>query len=267
MAYGTVWRAFAGAAFGLIGAGAVTATAPGCGGESSGGSKAATADGHRSTVIVHEPCAEGGHRVEPVDVNNDGKPDIRKMFDGSTEVCRVTDLNRDGHPDLFEYFDKAGQLRRREFDFDDNGVVNQIDTYQGGKLASRELDTTNQGRIDTWDTFEPATGARVKRERDATGDGRIDQWWAYEGERVTILMDRNGDGLPDPDATIVLGADGKPITITDGGAPSAASDAGAATAAPPPPASAEPSPSPSPTPTPASDAGVPGKPQRGGAKR
>lgn len=264
MAYGTVWKVGALAALGLVGAGAVSAS--GCGGESSGGVKAAMAERQRPSVIEHEACDEGGHRVEPVDVNNDGKPDIRKVFDGQTEICRITDLNRDGHPDLFEYFDKEGQLRRREFDFGDNGVVNQVDTYEGGKLARRELDTTNHGRIDTWDTFDPATGARVKRERDSTGDGRIDQWWAYEGDRVTILMDRNGDGLPDPDATIMLGGDGKPVSITDGGvATTSATDAGVA----PPPQPQTPAASPTePSPTvPTSDAGVPGKPQRGGAKR
>lgn len=259
MAYGTVWKASA-IALGLVVA---------CGGgSSSGGDKSKSPEGVRSTVIEHETCDESGHRVEAIDVNNDGKPDIKKMYDGSTEVCRITDLNRDGHPDLFEYFDKSGQLRRREFDFDDNGVVNQIDTFEGGKLVRRETDTTNQGRIDTWDTFDPSSGKLVKRERDTTSDGRIDQWWTYEGDHVTIAMDRNGDGLPDPDATMVLGADGKPVTLTDAGAaPMAAgsTDAGAAPPPPPPPPAApggEPS-----SPLAISDAGVPGKPQRGGAKR
>ena len=26
------------------------------------------------------------------------------------------------------------------------------------------------------------------------GDGKIDQWWAFEGEKTTIAIDRNGDG-------------------------------------------------------------------------
>jgi len=268
MAYGTVWKAGA-LALGLVVAGSLTAlTSVGCGGggASGGGDKSKSPDGVRSTVIEHEACSESG-KVEAIDVNNDGKPDIKKVFDGATEKCRITDLNRDGHPDLFEYFDKSGQLRRREFDFDDNGVVNQIDTYEGGKLVRREIDTTNQGRIDTWDTFDPATGKLVKRERDTTGDGRIDQWWTYEGDHVTIAMDRNGDGLPDPDATVVLGPDGKPMTLTDAGAPAApVSAADAAPPPPPPPAAPAASGEPS-SPLVISDAGVPGKPQRGGAKR
>jgi hypothetical protein len=267
MAY--VWKIGALAALGLAGAGAV---AVGCaGGESASGDKAKGPEGVRSTAIEHEPCEESGHKVDAIDVTNDGKPDIKKVFDGTVEICRITDLNHDGHADLFEYFDKAGQLRRREFDFDDNGVVNQIDSFEGGKLATRLLDTSNQGRIDTWDTFDPATGARVKRERDATGDGRIDQWWTYEGaDKVTIAMDRNGDGLPDPEATIVLGGDGKP-TSPDAGAVTTSADAGSVPPPPPPPAAPSPGPG-APGGEPASpltisDAGVPGKPQRGGAKR
>lgn len=273
MAYGTVvWRAGALTALGLVVAGAFTAF--GCGGGGASPSGNANQPGAaRSTVIQHEPCSEGGHRVEGLDVTNDGKPDIKKVFDGTTEVCRITDLNHDGHPDLFEYFDASGQLRRREFDFDDNGVVNQIEVYDAGKIVRRELDTSNRGLIDTWDTFDPSTGKLVRRERDTTTDGRVDQWWTYEGERVTISVDRNGDGQPDPEGTIVLGPDGKPVAmpvdggaapvaaVTDGGA--AAADAGAASAPPPPPPpSSEPA-----SPLAISDAGVVGKPQRGGAKR
>lgn len=267
MACGSVWRGGAISALGLFVAG--LSAAIGCGGGgASGGEKSTSPTAARSTVIEHEACSESGHKVEAIDVTNDGKPDIRKVYAGTTELCRMTDLNHDGHADLYEYFDKTGALRRREFDFDDNGVVNQIDYYENGKLVRRELDTTNQGRIDTWDTFDPSTGARAKRERDATGDGRIDQWWTYEADRITIAMDRNGDGLPDPEATVVLGADGKPITIADGGAPqvAAAGDAGAQPPVPaPPPAPAAPA-EPS-SPLMISDAGVPGKPQRGGAKR
>jgi hypothetical protein len=247
----------------------------GCGGgEASAVAGSKLPEGVRSTSIAHEECNEGGHHVDMLDVTNDGKPDIKRVTDGSREICRITDLNHDGHPDLFEYFDGSGQLRRREFDFDDNGVVNQIDIYENGKLVRREADTTNQGRIDTWDTFDPGTGARVKRERDSTGDGRLDQWWSYQGDpknpKITIAMDKTGDGQPDLDATIVLGdtsggAGAPPPPGADAG-PLAMADAGAA--APP----APPAPAPSgtdlaPSVAPVTDAGIPGKPQRGPAKR
>jgi len=210
----------------------------GCGGDkaAAGANTAANNQGGspaqvRSETIDHESCDEGGKRIESLDTNGDGKPDIRRVYDGSVEVCRVSDMNHDGKPDMYEYFDKAGQIRRREVDFDDNGIANLIEHYENGKLVSRELDTTNQGRLDTWDTFDPATGKIVKRERDSTNDGRIDQWWTYEGDKVTIAMDRNGDGLPDPESTVVMGGDsnGK-----DGGA-AASNTASAEGGAPPPP--------------------------------
>jgi hypothetical protein len=229
-------------------------------------------DGVRSQVVEHEACDEAGNKVEVLDANNDGKPDIRKVSKGGREVCRITDLNHDGKPDMFEYFDASGQLRRREADYDDNGIVNSVEHFESGKLVRRELDTTNQGRIDTWDFFDPATGARSKRERDATGDGKVDQWWIYEGERVTIATDRNGDGQPDPGATIVLGANGQAM-VGDAGALATTDAAIAAPAAAPPPpqptlpipgVNGEPAP---PVTAPPHDAGVAGKPQRGGAKR
>ena len=234
----------------------------GCGGGESGVAKAKLPDGVRSQTIEHEACSESGHKVETVDVNNDGKPDIRRVYDGAQEVCRISDLNRDGKPDMFEYNDKTGQRRRREADYDDNGIVNSIEIYEGGKLVRAELDTTNQGRIDTWDTIDPSTGKRTKRERDATGDGRVDQWWTYNGDQVTIAMDKNGDGLPDPESVITLGASGQSI-------PTPEPDAGAA---PPPVAQPESSPvasSPSPGSdlSPTGDAGAPTPPKRGGAKR
>lgn len=251
---------------------AVAAVAAGCGDDNASGvAKSKLPEGVRSQVIEHEACDESGNKVEMLDANNDGKPDIKKVSKGGREVCRITDLNHDGKPDMFEYYDQTGQLRRREADYDDNGIVNSIEYFEGGKLVRRELDTTNQGRIDTWDFFDPVTGVRTKRERDATGDGRIDQWWTYDGSNVTIAMDRNGDGLPDPDSTITLGANGQ--VVADGGAvaaPSTSASAAAPAAAPSAPSLAMPSlnsePAPPVTP-PSQDAGVVGKPQRGGAKR
>jgi len=207
--------------------GSLAALAAACGGGDAAAGKGGAAapngaEGVRPNVITHEPCE--GARVEALDANNDGKPEVRRVLgEGGRELCRSADLNRDGKPDLFQYYDAQGQIRRREADYNDDGVMNLIEYYEGGKLARRELDTLSQGKIDTWDTFDTATGKITKRERDATGDGRIDQWWVYEGDKITIAMDRNGDGLPDPDATVVMGENGKPAPAvaagTDAGVP------------------------------------------------
>jgi hypothetical protein len=187
--------------------------------------------------LQHESCDESGNRVETLDLNGDGKADIRRVFSkgSGVEVCRVVDLNHDGKPDLYEYFDGNGVVRRREFCYDDTGVVNAIEHYEGGRLTKREYDTSGQHKIDTWDYFEPGlptdpkSGRPVhpsRRERDRTGDGHVDEWWTWSGNTVSIARDSNGDGKPDPGSSITLGGG------EDGGTPSAAGDSSAPRPAP-----------------------------------
>lgn len=186
----------------------------------------------RNTTIVHEPCDAKLGRVQAMDANLDGKPEIQRIFKGTTELCRISDLNGDGRPNMYEYFAQDGTtVRRREYDYDDNGVINEIETYEGGRLARRELDTTNQGRIDTWDTFDTVTGKIAKRERDSSLDGRIDQWWVWKGDSVDVAIDRDGDGKPDPESSLVIGPNGQPVSpgapVQKAAAPVSVADAGA----------------------------------------
>ena len=175
-------------------------------------SSPATTEGAKGAVaneaveaIVHEPCEVKGHKVEALDTHADGKPVVTKVFDDKGhELCRMSDLTHRGRPDLYEYFDGAGTIRRREADYDLNGTIDSIEFYEGGKLVKREYDTTGQHRVDTWDYFDKVSGKRVRRERDTTNDGKVDQWWTWDGDKITIAVDRNGDGQPDPGATLVL---------------------------------------------------------------
>jgi hypothetical protein len=171
-----------------------------------------------TNALEHEECDESGNRVEVLDLNGDGKADIRRVFSKGTsrELCRIVDLNHDGKADLYEYFDANGAVRRREFCYDDTGVVNAIEHYDAGRLTKREYDTSGQHTIDTWDYFDPGlpvdpkTGRPAhpsRRERDRTGDGRVDEWWTWEANRVTIARDSNGDGKPDPASSLVLGGE------------------------------------------------------------
>jgi hypothetical protein len=184
--------------------------------------------------LDHEECNPAGHKTESFDARGNGKAVVTKVYDGTGhELCRITDINHDGKPDLYEYFDGSGAVRRREADYDGSGVIDSVEFYEGGKLVKREYDTTGQHRVDTWDYFDKTTGKRVRRERDTTNDGRVDQWWTWNGDKITIAIDKDGDGKPEPDMTLVL--DDKTGETTDGSSGKSASAPGAAADGPPPP--------------------------------
>jgi hypothetical protein len=212
-----------------------------CGGsdQATGAAKAPQAEAHHAEVLAHEPCNESGNRVDALDTNGDGKPDIKRVFDKGTgqELCRIVDLSRDGKADLYEYFETGGTVRRREYCYDDTGVINAVEYYEKGRLVRREYDAAGRHKIDTWDTFDPTAAVDPRtgrpahpthRERDTSGDGKVDQWWTWNGDKVTITADLTGDGKPDPATTIVLGADNAPIADN---APAPAPAAPAASAA------------------------------------
>jgi len=189
-------------------------------------------------TIQHEPCKESGNRVESLDTNGDGKPDIKRVLQGNTEICRIVDLNGDGKTDMYEYYEAGGTIRRREFCYDDTGDVNAVEHYEHGKLVRREFDAAGRHRIDTWDAFDPnlpldpKTGRPahpLHRERDTSGDGKVDQWWTWNGDKVTISVDRIGNGKPDPATAIVLGPDNSIQTPPPDPAPAATSTTPAAT--------------------------------------
>ena len=231
-----IWLAAGGAAL-LLPLGAAA-----CGGSDAPGAK--TPGTARPEALQHEACSESGHRVEPVDTNGDGKPDITRMYDKGSgrEVCRIGDLTHDGTPDMYEYFDDSGALRRREYCYDDTGIVNAIEHYENGKLVRREYDAAGQHHIDTWDWFDPTAALDPKtgrplhptrRERDTTGDGHVDQWWTWNGDKITIAVDSTGDGKADPESTIVLGGSDNPNPSPPAAAPAPVDDAGAPAAAAP----------------------------------
>ncbi|HEY1957223.1 MAG TPA: hypothetical protein VGH28_16505 [Polyangiaceae bacterium] len=195
----------------------------------------ASADGPKA--LEHEKCDDSMGRVQVTD-SVAGKPALKQIFDKTSgrELCRISDLNHDGKPDMYEYYNADGTLRRREGAYDNTDAISQVGTYEGGKLVKLERDTTGQRKIDTWDTYDPATGKLTKRERDNNGDGKVDQWWTFEPNgNATIAIDKNGDGQPDPGETITVGPNGQAIAPAPSASAQNNGDAGAA-APPPPPA-------------------------------
>ncbi len=168
----------------------------------------------RDTTIVHEPCPIDGDGASRGDANADGAPDVISVSESGKLVCQWLDLNFDKVVDVWVYYDAAGSVRRREADFDRDGRVDEIETSKGGRVVARERATTLAGRLDTWLFFE--AGVLKRGERDANGDGVIDQWWEYpraaEPECALVHSDTDGDGHPDPGATVdICGTEGSPL--------------------------------------------------------
>lgn len=220
--------------------GAVALTAGGCGGSEG---EAKSASEQKRLEIVHESCSVDSGSAIKTDVNGDGSFDIIKVMSGGKEVCRALDLNFDTVKDSFIYFDDAGNIRRRESDFDRDGRPDEIAVFQGGVVVSKELETNFDGKLDTWETY--ASGRLAKAERDSDGDGLVDEWWDYNRpdapDCAVVISDRNADGQPDPDTSVdMCGESYKPPAAPSADAPVASSSATAAGSFGPPPASAAP---------------------------
>jgi len=153
----------------------------------------------RETEMKHEPCDGAAAGNERIDVNSDGRPNIIRVMKDGRETCRILDLNMDGAVDAYVYYDETGRERRREFDFDRDGRVDEIASLRGGVVFLKERETNFDNQLDTWDYYE--SGRLVKRERDSDGDGVIDQWWAFnnpaDARCAAVAFDRNYDGQPD----------------------------------------------------------------------
>lgn len=153
----------------------------------------------RNLQIVHEPCDVSGESASRIDANNDGRADIVHVTEQGRERCRAVDLNFDGSIDSYLYFDDAGKLRRRESDFDRDGVMDELALYKDGEIVEKHRETNLDNKLDTWDTY--VSGQLTARERDTNGDGRVDQWWSFpvpdKPECPVVMTDQDGDGRPD----------------------------------------------------------------------
>jgi hypothetical protein len=173
----------------------------GCGKDATSGTTTALGkDGKLASVDRPLRCDTKGRRAVEVDLNQDGKPDVRKVYgkgpEGEVLVCREADLNYDGINDVVYFYDDIGRVVRDEVDLDKDGKIDIISTYIDGKIVKQELDTNSDGVIDSVRYLE--NDLPIRFEADTDGDRRIDHWEYYEdGKLVRIGMDKSGDGKAD----------------------------------------------------------------------
>jgi len=84
-------------------------------------------------------------------------------------------------------------------------------------LVEQQRSTIHPGKLDTWHYFE--AGKLARSERDSNGDDYVDQWWEYPEQRSRdcplIHSDVDGDGRPDPGATVDVCRGGSTPALDD----------------------------------------------------
>jgi hypothetical protein len=109
-----------------------------------------------------------------VDMNHDGKIDIVYHFDdGGVLSLEELDLDFDGRFEMRTFY-QSGRKVRDEMDMNYDARVDFSNFYENGKLVRIELDTNGDGRVDEWRYFEGGKLDRIGY--DTTGSGRVDKW-------------------------------------------------------------------------------------------
>jgi hypothetical protein len=151
-------------------------------------------------------CDRGGKKVIEVDVNHDGRADVWKIMNETTEPgtnakvnslsCKEVDLNFDNHMDMWVYYDDRGNVTLEEFDLDFDGRIDLWTYRQQNRLIRQELDTNFDGKADIWKFYENEKLVRI--ERSSQKNGRVDVWEYYEGGKLDrIGYDTKGSGQVD----------------------------------------------------------------------
>lgn len=195
-----------------------------------------------ASVIARDPnledrarCRTERRRIETLDLNGDGLPNIYHAFENERRVCSEFDLNFDGKVDIVRFYD-ADQVRpiREEYDYDFDGLIDEVLIYEDGVLVRKELDTNFDHKIDAWllchqgrvliaerdrrligrpDVFERyEEGVLTEARYDDDLDGVIDRAETYrDGRLVEIARDLDGDGTMDERVQIRIEDAGPPL--------------------------------------------------------
>jgi hypothetical protein len=154
------------------------------------------------TSLLTERPVSGGLVEQLIDINGDEQADVFNFFRERSKAARLlvrkeVDLNWDGKVDVRTWFDEDGQIEKEEMDGDFDDRVDWVDHYKGGRRVMSEIDTDYNGSLDLFKYYD--NGTLRRKERDTTGDGRID-FWEYidpNGQVLRTGRDLDADGVMD----------------------------------------------------------------------
>jgi len=143
-------------------------------------------DGTIDNVESYTYDDDGNILVKNIDLDGDGDPDIVSTYTYSEDgkVTEHTDLTRidDGDVDgttVLRTYDENDLLTKEEFDFDNDGQPERIDSYTYdlyGRITEKEQDFDNDGEIDSVLYFEhDKYGYLTYVAMDFDADGALDE--------------------------------------------------------------------------------------------
>lgn len=148
-----------------------------------------------------------GEDIRTTDVNDDGLPEVCKYYRTvddperpgqrkSLLVRQDLDVNWDGKVDIKRVFSSEGVVTREEWDADYDGRVDEVRTFEEGKIVRSERDQDNDGRMEVVRFY--AAGKLERKETDTNGDGKPDRWEYFKRREVDrVGIDKDFDGKPD----------------------------------------------------------------------
>src|SRR5690606_28525716 len=150
-----------------------------------------------------ELCDTSGKQVQTFDLNQDGQPDVWKLYasieeDGANlEVltCKQVDYDHDGNKDYVATYNRRGEMIAEEFDFTFDGTFDAREHYdkKTGGIYMVERDLDHDKKPDTWEKYD-TSGSLESIARDCNGVGKPDLWEQYEkGKLIAILYDDDYD--------------------------------------------------------------------------
>lgn len=162
--------------------------------------------------IAEPQVGSGNEIVKKYDLNKDKRADLWKVYlrkkDASgknvlTLVRFEIDLNGDGKIDMRRYYESE-VISKEDFDLDYDGTIDLINMYSQGFLNKQSYFLRSKKRPDVFKYYE-VIGKRkkkrvrlVRKERDTNLDGKVDYWEYWEnGQLDRIGRDTDWDGNVD----------------------------------------------------------------------